>query len=128
MIKPVAKNKNPDKSIETVLSILLRTGVIIAGTIVLIGGVLFLVNHGLEIPGYHTYEGDTSNLSGFRNFLTGILAFRSASIMELGILLLIATPVLRVLFSVFAFAFEKDYMYVVFTLIVLLVLVYSFFS
>jgi len=46
--------------------------------------------------------------------------------MELGVLLLIATPVIRVLFSVFAFIYEKDYLYVAFTLIVLFVLIYSF--
>jgi uncharacterized membrane protein len=48
--------------------------------------------------------------------------------MQLGLLLLIATPIVRVIFSVFAFAIEGDRMYVLFTLIVLAVLLYSLFG
>jgi uncharacterized membrane protein len=117
-----------DKSIETMLGNLLRTGVIIAGLVVVFGAVLFLVRHGSEIPSYHIFKPDIFNLSDFRNLFSGILTFRSVSIMELGILFLIATPVFRVVFSIFAFAYEKDYMYVVFTIIVLLVLAYSLFA
>lgn len=117
-----------DKSIESMLGNLLRTGVITAGIVVVIGAVVFLVRHGSEIPSYHIFKPDTFNFSDFRNLFHGIITFRSVSIMELGILLLIATPVLRVIFSIFAFAYEKDYMYVVFTIIVLLILVFSFLS
>jgi uncharacterized membrane protein len=46
----------------------------------------------------------------------------------LGLLLLIATPVARVAFSIFGFAAEKDWMYVVFTIIVLAILLYSLFG
>lgn len=45
--------------------------------------------------------------------------------MQLGVLLLIATPVARVLFSFFAFLMEKDYLYVFITFIVLAILVFS---
>jgi uncharacterized membrane protein len=50
------------------------------------------------------------------------------AIIQLGLLLLIATPVARVAFSAVAFAIEHDYMYVVITLIVLAILSYSLFS
>ncbi len=123
-----AKSESRDKSIETVLGNLLRTGVITAGTVVVIGAVLFLVRHGLEIPSYHIFKAVPFNFSDFGNLFRGVIAFRSVPIMELGVLLLIATPVLRVVFSVFAFVYEKDYMYVIFTLIVLVVLIFSFFS
>jgi uncharacterized membrane protein len=116
------------KGMEAILGDLLRTGVVTAGFIVIFGAVLFLFRHGFEIPSYHIFKPDHFNFSDFRNLFSGIMAFRSVSIMELGILFLIATPFLRVVFSVLAFAYEKDYMYVVFTVIVLLVLIYSFFS
>jgi uncharacterized membrane protein len=45
--------------------------------------------------------------------------------MQLGLLVLIATPITRVAFSVFAFFYERDWKYVVFTLIVLGLLLYS---
>jgi uncharacterized membrane protein len=48
--------------------------------------------------------------------------------MQLGLLLLIATPIVRVAFSAVAFALEGDKMYVLFTLLVLAVLLYSLFG
>ena len=127
MIKKRTPIEKTDKSIEMILGNLLRTGVMVAAGVVVIGAVLFLIRHGQEIPSYHIFKPDRFNIIDFRHLLNGIITFRSVSIMELGILLLIATPILRVLFSVFAFTYEKDYLYVLFTLIVLLVLVYSFF-
>jgi len=121
-------SENIDREIEVILGNLLRIGVIIAGTVVIVGAILFLVRHGSEIPGYHIFKPGGFNFSDFQSLFRGIIALRSVSIMELGILLLIAIPVLRVLFSVFAFIYEKDYMYVVFTIIVLLVLIFSLFS
>jgi uncharacterized membrane protein len=53
---------------------------------------------------------------------------RGRGLIQLGLLLLIATPVARVIFSVFAFARQRDATYVLITLIVLAVLVYSLFS
>jgi uncharacterized membrane protein len=128
MKKGRGKTIDIDKDIEQILGNLLRTGVITAGTIVILGAVLFLVRHGTEMPSYHIFKADTFNFSDFRNLFNGIITLRSVSIMESGILFLIATPVLRVVFSIFAFAYEKDYKYVIFTLIVLLVLIFSFFS
>jgi uncharacterized membrane protein len=52
----------------------------------------------------------------------------SRAIMQLGLLLLIATPIIRVMFSVAAFSIEGDRMYVCFTLLVLTVLLYSLFG
>lgn len=127
MKKTHSNTENMDRSIEAILGNLLRIGVIVAGSVVIIGAVLFLVRHGLEIPSYHIFKPHSFNSSDFQDLFNGIIIFQSVSIMELGILLLIATPVLRVLFSVFAFAYEKDFMYVVFTVIVLLVLIFSFF-
>jgi uncharacterized membrane protein len=52
----------------------------------------------------------------------------AAAVIQLGLLLLVATPVARVIFSVFAFAWERDWLYVLLTLIVLAVLLYSLFA
>jgi uncharacterized membrane protein len=49
-------------------------------------------------------------------------------VIQLGILVLIATPVARVLFSMLGFALERDWMYVVITAIVLALLLYSLIS
>ena len=54
-----------------------------------------------------------------------VLAFRGRGLIQFGLLLLIATPVARVAFSVAAFAIQRDRLYVVVTLIVLAILTYS---
>jgi uncharacterized membrane protein len=56
------------------------------------------------------------------------LRFSSRGVIQLGLLLLVATPVARVIFSVFAFARQRDFTYVVITLIVLGVLLFSLFA
>jgi len=124
----IKRRADTDREIEVILGNLLKIGVVAAGTAVAIGAVIFLARHGFEIPNYHVFKPDIFNFSNLGELLEGVIAFRSVSIIELGILLLIATPVIRVLFSVFAFAYEKDYMYIVFTLVVLFVLIFSFFS
>jgi uncharacterized membrane protein len=53
------------------------------------------------------------------------MALRPASVIQLGLLLLIATPVARVAMSLVAFILQRDRVYVVVTLIVLAVLIFS---
>lgn len=117
---------NADNRLEALIAGVLRTGVIISGSLVVAGAILFLVRHGAEHPAYQIFKPDVINFLDFRNLIEGVLAFRSVSIMELGILLLIATPVLRVLLSLFIFAWQKDLLYVLITAIVLVVLLVSF--
>ena len=52
-------------------------------------------------------------------------ALQPRSLIQFGLLLLIATPIARVAFSVIAFAVERDRLYVAFTIVVLMVLVWS---
>jgi uncharacterized membrane protein len=63
-----------------------------------------------------------------KQIIKGVVHLNSLSIIQLGILLLIATPVSRVIFSVIGFFFEKDYLYVIISLIVLAIIAYSIFS
>ena len=51
-----------------------------------------------------------------------MLDFDGAAIIQFGVLVLIATPIIRVAFSAFSFLIEKDYLYVVITLIVLAII------
>lgn len=114
-----------DQRIEIIIGSLLRAGVLLAAAVVLIGGVLYEVRHGQEIVNYTTFHGEPEALKRIPAVVEGVLAFRASAIIQLGLLLLIATPIARVLFSAAAFAIEKDYLYVVITLIVLAVLLYS---
>ena len=117
-----------DQRIEIIIGTLLRTGVILAAAVVLVGGVLYLARHGHEIPDYRTFHGEPESMKSPKDIVHGAFGMSARAIIQMGLLLLIATPVARVAFSAVAFAIEHDYMYVVITLIVLAILSYSLFS
>jgi uncharacterized membrane protein len=118
-----------DVQVEQLLGRLLRAGVVLAAAVVLLGGAVYLVRHGGEPrPDLSTFHGEEpSPLRSPAGIVSEAMAFRGRGLIQLGLLLLIATPVARVVFSVFAFWRERDYTYVVVTLIVLGVLLYSLF-
>jgi uncharacterized membrane protein len=114
-----------DRRVETIVGNLLRIGVTLSALIILAGGMVFLVRHGTEPASYRIFRGEPSDLRHVRGIVRTALALRGRGIIQLGLLLLIATPIARVAFSLFGFAEEKDWMYVTFTAIVLVILLYS---
>jgi len=115
-----------DQRTETFIGNLLRVGVLLAASVVSIGAVIFLHKYGGQASDYHTFHGEPVEFRTIRGIFHEALTFRGRGIIQLGLVLLMATPVARVIFSIWAFAAEKDRMYVVFTLIVLAVLLFSF--
>jgi hypothetical protein len=71
---------------------------------VLAGGLAYLSRHGGEAPGYHVFRGEPADLRSLRGILQEAWSLRGRGIIQLGLLLLIATPVARVAFLVYAFA------------------------
>jgi uncharacterized membrane protein len=114
-----------DKRIEDVVAILLRTGVLISAAVVLSGAVIYLARSGRSPADYRIFRGEPSDLRSLHGIVRGALALRGTAIIQLGLLLLIATPVARVAFSIFGFAAERDRMYVLFTVVVFGVLIFS---
>jgi uncharacterized membrane protein len=113
-----------DKRIDEWMGLLLRSGVILAASIVLIGGVVYLVRHPYPMN-YRVFQSEPENLRTVSGILREALAFHGQGLIQLGLLVLIATPIARVVFSVFAFLSQRDWTYVVFTLFVLGLLLYS---
>jgi uncharacterized membrane protein len=112
---------------EAMMGRLLQVGVLLASAVVLIGGVLYLhARHG-SVPDYRSFSSEPANLRQLSDMGHGIATGDPATIIQLGILLLIATPVARVAFALLAFAIERDKLYVAVSLTVLLVLLLSFF-
>jgi uncharacterized membrane protein len=114
-----------DLRIEIIIGGLLRTGVIMAAAIVLFGAVVFLAQHGQEVATHGVFRGEPESLTTVSGIIHGVLHLSGRAIIQLGLLILIATPVARVAFSAVAFAIEHDYLYVWITLFVLAVLLYS---
>ncbi len=117
-----------DQRIEIIIGTLLRTGVILAAAVVLCGGILYLAHYSHSKPNYVSFHGEPERLKSMGAIVHGALALDPREIIQFGLLLLIATPVARVLFSAIAFGIERDSMYVVITLIVLGILLYSLFG
>jgi uncharacterized membrane protein len=116
-----------DQKVEIVLGTLLQVGVILSGAVVLVGGILYLIHYGSNPASYHVFNGKRAVINNLSQVLSGVSHLDGRAIIQLGLLLLIATPVIRVIFSVAAFWLERDRVYVAFTLVVLAVLLYSLF-
>jgi uncharacterized membrane protein len=117
-----------DQRIEVMIGNLLRAGVLIAAAVVIFGAAIYLVRHGLQPTDFHVFRGEAAALRTISAIIWGALHLHGKSIIQLGLLLLIATPIARVIFSAVAFAIERDYLYVVLTLVVLAVLLCSLLS
>ncbi|HAG83724.1 MAG TPA: DUF1634 domain-containing protein [Cyanobacteria bacterium UBA12227] len=128
---PVESNQNftklpSEQRLEHWLGNILKYGVLLSSAIVFIGGVLYLIRHGTEPANYHIFQGEPAVFRSPGGVVTAILSGQRRGIIQLGILLLIATPIVRVAFSVLAFIRERDFSYIILTLIVLSGLIYSF--
>jgi uncharacterized membrane protein len=123
-----APNPQTDKRIDELMGLVLRAGVILAAAIVLTGGVLYLHRHQQPTINYHVFQGEPPNLRTIPGIISQAKSLSARALIQFGLLILIATPVARVTFSVFAFAYERDWKYVAFTLIVLGLLMYSLFG
>jgi uncharacterized membrane protein len=111
-----------DEALEAVLGHLLRIGVLVAAAVVGAGGVYLLLTRWNWIPDFRSFQNGGSPLRNVPLILRGAFELRAEAIVATGLLLLIATPILRVVFSLFGFASQRDWLYVALTLIVLSVL------
>ncbi len=114
-----------DARIDEIIGNLLRAGVIVSSLIVLIGGGLYLTRHGTEAPDYHIFHGEPSDLRSVLGIMKDVSTISSRGMIQFGLLVLIATPVMRVFFTVVSFTIQRDRVYVGVTLIVLAVLLFS---
>jgi uncharacterized membrane protein len=114
-----------DDDVDQLLGNLLRLGVIVATIVAAIGGVLFLAQHGLEPANHHLFHSEPTELRRLGAIARGALALDAAAIVQLGLVLLIATPIARVAMSLVAFVLQRDRVYIVVTSIVLALLLFS---
>ncbi len=120
-----AKPEWNDRRIEIIIGTLLKWGVMLAAAVVMTGGLLFLSKHGGEHLNYHIFQGAKSPLRSFEGILNGVKHFERKAIIQLGLVMLILTPIARVALSIFAFFKERDWLYVVISSIVFIFLLIS---
>lgn len=114
-----------DEHVELFIGNLLRWGVILAAAVTVLGGAMFLLAHSGTIADYHVFRGQPDALKSVSAVALGAYRLRPTAIIQLGLLLLILTPIARVALSLLAFAKQHDRVYILVTGIVLALLLYS---
>ncbi len=129
---PNAPQDHKVRQVELLISTILRVGVVVSLCVIVFGTIVTFVHH----PQYLHESQDLATLTTpsrytfphtFAELLAGLRQFEGRAIVVAGLLLLIATPVMRVAVSIFAFVYERDRVFVVITTIVLGLLLLSFF-
>lgn len=114
-----------DERMEQAMGVLLRFGVVMASTVVLAGAAFYLQDHARQPVDYRSFIPHPLSLQHRGQLLDGMSHGNAVAIIQVGILLLIATPVARVVFAVIAFLVERDRLYTAISAGVLAVLIYS---
>jgi uncharacterized membrane protein len=124
MASPVAS----DDQVEERVGALLQAGVLVASVLVALGGIVFLVKYGTTAPHHETFSGEPSDLRSIGGIVKAAAGLRGRGLIQLGILVLLATPVARVAFSLYTFIRQRDRTYVLITGFVLVLLLGSLFQ
>jgi uncharacterized membrane protein len=121
----VFKRAWTDQQIDDIIGNLLRIGVLVSALVVLFGGIVYLTRHGQALPEYRVFHGEPTDLCQLVGIVKAAWSFQGRGLIQFGLVLLIATPIVRVAFTCAAFALQRDKSYVIVTLIVLALLTYS---
>lgn len=107
------------------LGLVLRAGVVLSAALVAGGGVLYLLQHGGVAPDYRIFRLEPRELRSMRSIVEDVDPHSGRGLIQLGVLMLIATPIARVVFAALGFLAQRDWLYAGVSLLVLLLLAYS---
>jgi uncharacterized membrane protein len=114
-----------DQDVQRFIGRTLQLGVLLAASVVLIGAVIVLAQHGRTPADYRTFVPGPESLRSVNGIVRSAMHVDARAIVQLGLLLLIATPIARVVLTLVAFLLQRDWRYVVVTGIVLGLLAYG---
>ena len=112
------------KKMEEMIGLLLTIGVIISSFLVLVGGFLYLFQHGGENMNFELLQAKTYSIS-FKQVFQSLLVLSPNGIIELGLFALVLTQLLRVVLLIVFYIFQQDYWFSVISLFILSILIYS---
>lgn len=124
----MAKVSFKDKDMQAIIGWILRVGVIVSMSIVFVGGVIYLWRHGREVADHQKFTGIPEFIRTAGGIFHGVITWRGRAIIQTGIALLIATPIMRIIFAAVGFALEKDKLYLFISLLVLAIIFASMLS
>ena len=114
-----------DRDIELLIGSLLRLGVLLSLLVVVVGGAIYLWRHAHSSIDYSVFKGEPLFTRNLPEMLKAIGEIKGRAIIQFGILLLIGTPIARILLTIVGFFFEKDYLYVGIAMLVLIIIIVS---
>lgn len=114
-----------DERIDQFIGRVLQTGVVIAGTIVAVAALFYLARFGAATPTFGVFHGEPANLRTVAGIVQGVASLHPRAWIQFGLLILLLTPIARVVLLLGAFAFQRDRLYVAIAGVVLLLLVLS---
>jgi uncharacterized membrane protein len=116
-----------DHAMQTLIGNLLRAGVILSASVVLLGSCVYLFHHGMEKTHYDVFLQAPAEMRDAGGIVKNTFAgpWHGRGLIQLGLLLLIATPVARVALAMAAFARIRDKLYVAVTAVVFFILIFS---
>ena len=114
-----------DRRMEIILGNLLRAGVLLSAAVVMCGACIYLWRHAHEPADYRVFRGEPSDFRTIPGVIRSVMNGRGRGFIQLGLLLLIGTPIARVALSIVGFTIERDRLYIGCTILVLVILLYS---
>jgi uncharacterized membrane protein len=120
-----------DEQIQNALARVMLSGVLIAAAIMGAGLIWFLATHDGLPPGDHIFSGEPKYFENPVSMIKRAFDLKDVghrrSLIMIGVVLLLINPVVRVAFAAFGFAAQRDRIYSIISLLVLTVLLLSFF-
>jgi len=114
-----------DKELDASVARMLLVGVSIAALVVFAGGILLLRQPLLPIPDYTHFHAVDPSLRSLKGITGSAFHLNPRAIVQFGLIILIATPIARVVYCIFGFARQHNKLYTSISTLVLVILLYS---
>ena len=115
--EPVEQSSGVDAALCIAISRLLRVGMLLAAVLILAGGIVYLVQKGSMPVDYASYR-EPQPIRGARGFVYTIRHSEGGGWLAAGLMVLVITPLARVLLSTVLFIRRRDWTYAVLTFLV----------
>lgn len=120
----MGSNLSSKNNMNTLIGNTLRIGVFAACIIALLGGIWYIASSaGSSLPDYTTFHQGDASYTTVGGILKSVFTLSATGWIQLGVIVLMLTPVMRVVLSLVDFGIQRDWLYVIITAIVLLVII-----
>ncbi len=113
--------------LRLLLAAIMLWGVALAAVVMIAGGAIFLAHHAGQPTGDHKFTGEPADLRHPVAIIKAALHGNDDCLIQVGVLLLLFNPLVRVALAAWGYAASRDWLYAGIGALVLAVLVLSYF-